>query len=255
MYQRLLPLVALVLFAAAPLAPAEQNESLPATLKPSGQTRCPYDWAARHEAVKQYNAAHRPEYVIIGDSITHHWGGNPTLGCRHWNEPAWQRLFGTHAVTNMGFGFDYIDNAYHRVAEGELDGCAPRVIILLLGTNNLGHRHDMPEVCGENMKALLSLLRRKAPSSKILLLGVLPRREPKLAERIAATNKLYRGLADNRKIFFLDLTEALALPAAEGQAPLADPAFMRDGVHPNAHGYDALVPRLKKALKRLDPRF
>lgn len=250
-------LSALLLLAAAPSgfsAPA-QEQPLPSTLSSTSQSRCPYDWQARHEAVKEYNAQHKPEYVVIGDSITHHWGGNPTLGSRKWNEPAWQRLFGNHAVTNMGFGFDYIDNAYYRLEQGELDGCKPRVIILLLGTNNIGHRHDMPKACGQNMKALLALLRQKAPSSKILLLGVLPRREAKLAENIAATNKLYRDLADNKKIFFLDLTPALALPAASGTAPLADPAMMRDGVHLNARGYDAIVPMLKKTLKRIDPRF
>lgn len=45
----------------------------------------------------------------------------------------------------MGFGFDYVDNAYYRIQQGELDGISPRVIILMIGTNNLGHRKDTPE--------------------------------------------------------------------------------------------------------------
>lgn len=66
----------------------------------------------------------------------------------------------------MGFGSDYVDNAYYRLQLGELDGISPRVIIVLLGTNNLGGRKDAPRVCADNLKAFVSLARRKCPSSK-----------------------------------------------------------------------------------------
>ena len=48
--------------------------ALPATLKPEPHQRDPYDWNARHEAVKKRNRAVKPEYVMIGDSIGE---GNP----------------------------------------------------------------------------------------------------------------------------------------------------------------------------------
>lgn len=251
---RLSLLLALVLLGSMPTATLGAEPRLPKTLVPEPHQRDPYDWQARHRAVKEYNAAHRPEYVVIGDSITHHWGGEPSLGSRKRGQASWAALFGNHAVTNMGFGFDYTDNAYYRVSDGELAGASPRVVILLLGTNNIGHRHDTPQACADNLKALVALLRQKTPSSKILILSILPRREAKLAEPIAEANKLYRKLADNKKVFFLDLTEALAQPGSTG-APVANPALLSDVVHPNAKGYEALVPELKKALKRLDARF
>lgn len=226
---------------------------MPETLVPEPHQRDPYDWQARHRAVKEYNATHRPEYVVLGDSIIHHWWGEPALGSRKRGQQSWEALFGSHAVTNMGFGFDYIDNAYYRIADGELAGTSPRVIIVLLGTNNIGHRHDTPQACADNLKALVALLRQKSPASKILILGILPRREAKLAPAIASANKLYRDLADNKKVFFLDLSKALAQP--DSAAPVADPALLADVVHPNAKGYDALMPALKKAIKRIDPRF
>ena len=125
--------------------------ALPATLKPEPHQRDPYDWNARHEAVKKRNRAVKPEYVMIGDSITHHWGGEPSGDSRKAGEASWEKLFGPHAVTNMGFGFDYVDNAYYRVQNGELAGISPRVIIILLGTNNLGHRKDAPQACADNI--------------------------------------------------------------------------------------------------------
>ena len=47
------------------------SAALPATLKPEPHQRDPYDWNARHEAVKKRNRSVKPEYVMIGDSITH----------------------------------------------------------------------------------------------------------------------------------------------------------------------------------------
>lgn len=243
------------LWIAAGTALAVPSPRLPDTLRPQPHQRDPYDWQARHEAVKKHNAAHRPEYVVIGDSITHHWGGEPGLGGHSWGKSSWEKLFGNHAVTNMGFGFDYIDNAYYRIADDELAGTSPRVIIVLLGTNNLGHRHDSPEACAANMKAFIALLRQKSPASKILLLGVLPRREQQLAEPIAETNRKYRTLADNKKIYFLDLARELAQPGTSKNAPLAHPVLFRDAVHLNAQGYEAVVLSLKKALKKIDPHY
>ena len=130
-------------------APSIPASALPATLKPEPHQRDPYDWNARHEAVKKRNRAVKPEYVMIGDSITHHWGGEPSGDGKNTGSGSWEKLFGPHAATNMGFGFDYVDNAYYRVQNGELDGISPRVIIVLLGTNNLGHRKDTPGMCGQ----------------------------------------------------------------------------------------------------------
>lgn len=92
---------------------------------------------------------------MIGDSITHHWGGEPSGDGKNTGAGSWEKLFGPHAATNMGFGFDYVDNAYYRVQNGELDGISPRVIIVLLGTNNLGHRKDTPQACADNIRAFV----------------------------------------------------------------------------------------------------
>lgn len=227
---------------------------MPASLEVMPQQRDPYDWQARHLAVKEYTAAHKPEYAIIGDSITHHWAGEPLLGGKNRAPEAWAKLFGGHTVVNMGFGFDYIDNAYYRIMHGELSGHSPRVIIVWLGTNNLGHRGDSPQDCAANMKAFLTMLRQVAPQSKILLLSILPRREAALAAPISKTNKLYKGLADNKGVFFLDLTKAFAEPGKQ-RAVLGNPAYLGDTVHPNKAGYAALVPVIRKALKRIDPQL
>lgn len=64
--------------------------ALPATLKPEPHQRDPYDWNARHEAVKRRNREVKPEYVMIGDSITHHWGGEPSGDSGKRGEDSWR---------------------------------------------------------------------------------------------------------------------------------------------------------------------
>ncbi len=233
------------------LPSAAAAEALPNSLKPEPHQRDPYNWAKRHAAVKERHKTVKPDYVMIGDSITHHWAGEPTEGTRNINKLAWQKVFGKFKVTNMGFGFDYVDNAYYRVQDGELDGVSPRVIIMLIGTNNLGHRKDSPQACAANVRALLQLVRKKCPASKVLLLGILPRKEKTLAAPIAETNKLLAKMQDGRTVFFANPGKLFL--AADGKT--ARPDLLRDVVHPNAKGYDVLANELLKYLPKLDPSY
>ena len=227
------------LFALAPLPP---------TLKVETQQRDPYNWLERHESILKAHKSYKPQYVVIGDSLTHRWGGSfekdemPVVGTE-----SWKALFGSAKASNLGFGFDYIDNAYYRVEHGELDGISPKVIILLLGTNNLGHRKDSAETCVANMKAFLELVRQKAPKSKILVLGLLPRLETELVQPIKETHKGYQALADGKHIFFANPGKALL----EKDSDFPEKKYMADTVHINAEGYKVLSQALKKELSTL----
>ena len=233
--------------------PALNKLREPTTLKPEAQRRDypVYDWAVRHQTILDRHKQFKPEYVYIGDSIVHHWGGEPVDGFSQDGKLSWNRLFGQHKVTNMGFGFDYVDNVYYRIQQGELAGCSPRVIILMIGTNNIGHRKDSARTCANNTKALIKLLRHTNPNSKILLLGILPRREEQLAPVITETNKLLEHLQDKKHIFFanpgLDL---------QGETPgIIRPACTIDGVHLSPTGYAILGDAVASQLSRIDPDF
>lgn len=241
---RLLTSSAGLLLAGSLFALPAAAPTLPPSLKVEAQQRDSYDWADRHAAVLARNRAVKPDVVILGDSITHFWGGEPRGPAV---DPAsWATLFEGLTVTNLGFGFDYADNAYHRVLHGELDGIAPRVILVNIGTNNLGHRHDTAEATAANVAALVRLIAQKQPRAKILVLGVYPRRNPALLEPIRETNRRLAALADNRRVFYADPGNVLA--GADG---CADPKAMRDDVHPNAAGYRRLAEAIRPALRRL----
>lgn len=243
----------LFLFLLFPFIPLNAKEgTLPSSLKPEAHQRDPYNWEDRHQAIIERHKKIKPEYVIIGDSITHYWGGEPVDSVfKPRGSDSWKTVFGANIVTNMGFGFDYADNAYYRVREGELDNTGPRVVILLIGTNNIGHRKDTASDCAANTKALVQLIREKCPKSTILLLGILPRMEPALAPVIEETNKLYAKIADGNHVVFANPGESLK----EKDSPFPRKELMSDTVHLNAKGYEALGKEFSKILARLDRRY
>lgn len=242
--RHLFPLLALPALAFAPLAAAEQAAVTPVT-----QQREVYGkvtWLERHAQILERNKTVKPEIVFLGDSITHFWHGEPASH-RPTDAASWQKAAGGRVATNLGYGFDYIENALWRVQNGELDGIAPKVIVVNLGTNNLGHKGDGPEACERAMKVLLATLRAKQPSAKILLLGIYPRHETRLTGSIAETNRRYAALAGGN-VRYLHLGEALAEPGKPG---VPAKKFFRDGLHPNAAGYAVIAEKLAPAIDAL----
>lgn len=89
--------------------------------------------------------------------------------------------------------FDYVDNAYYRVQNGELDGISPRVIIVLLRTNNLGHRKDTPQACADNIRAFVRLVRLEVPFFKFCCWAFSHGRRKNWRNRLKQTNRLLAG--------------------------------------------------------------
>src|SRR5579872_637309 len=109
-----------------------------------------------------------------GDSITRRWGATdyPAL-LANWN----QNFFGWNAA-DFGWGADTIQNILWRLDHGELDGVNPKIIVLLAGTNNVGNRvapdGDDAKVADitRGLKAVLDILRAKAPSATIIATAI-----------------------------------------------------------------------------------
>ena len=80
----------------------EKNEG-PTSCIPCKQQRDSYDWYARHEEILKLNRENAPEIIMIGNSITHYWAGEPTAPTQRGKE-AWDKLFKNRSVRNLGFG-------------------------------------------------------------------------------------------------------------------------------------------------------
>jgi len=208
-----------------------------------------YDWYARHHAELEIQKRVKPQVVMIGDSITHFWGGMPA-GIRVNAPSAWSHLFGDLPVINMGFGWDRTQNVLWRLRQGELDGLDPRWIVLNIGTNNLtaskNARANTPAEVVAGIGAIRDEIRQRAPASRLVVMGIFPRNvqpNTSLRELITETNRLLKQrFAQDASVIYLDIGNEFL--AQDGTLPRT---MMPDGTHPSDAGYGIWADALIKA--------
>ena len=97
--------------------------------------------AKRHRDILSLNQSNPPRRVILGNSITHFWGGEPK-GPSVRGLETWEKIMRPAGFHNLGYGFDRIENVLWRVYHGELDGYKAEEVVLMIGTNNIGINND-----------------------------------------------------------------------------------------------------------------
>ncbi|MFZ4765869.1 MAG: GDSL-type esterase/lipase family protein [Roseimicrobium sp.] len=213
-----------------------------------------YDWEQRHAAVMAIKDALKPEIVLIGDSITHMWGGPPEVGFWRGNRglKAWKELFGDRPVLNLGFGWDRTQNVLKRLELGELDGLAPKVVVIHIGTNNLAGtknaRENTPAEIAEGIAAIVDRVQIKCPTAQVILMAVFPRGEkPDNPDRakISAINERLAALSGKPRLTYLDLTAKFL--NADGTI---SKEVMGDFLHPAAKGYAIWAEALKPLIEQ-----
>ena len=206
---------------------------------PCTQNRDPYKWKQRHEKVLKLNKEKAPQILMIGNSITHYWGGEPTARLVR-DENSWKKLFKGKTVRNLGFGYDRIENALWRIYHEELDGYEAEKVFLLMGTNNLEKNSDDEIIDGIN--ELVRAVRHRQPKAKIYVVGILPRAWQEL--RVSTLNKVLRTRLLTDEATFVDLSAELTLPNGN----IINELFS-DGLHPNKEGYQRIAKALEKVIK------
>lgn len=178
-----------------------------------------YDWWERHEQVLKIQKEIDPEVVLIGDSITHFWGGEPWSDNVHGERIAWNSVFAPYRVLNMGFGWDRTQNVLWRLDHGQLDGLKPEVVVILIGTNNTSETenaraNDADEIA-EGLRAICDRVEAKVPNARIVVMAVFPReKEPDHPRRVLIRdiNERYAKLAEERGYAFVDIGPRLLEP-------------------------------------------
>jgi lysophospholipase L1-like esterase len=198
------------------------------------------------------------DVLFLGDSITHQWEwvcGAQNEGRKRFDKTGgkavWDAKIAPLGAEPSGIGGDRTEHLLWRIEDGLLDGKAdPRVVVLMIGTNNTGHRMDSPADIAAGVGAIVSAIQKRKPATKILVLGIFPRGEksddPKRVNNTQA-NALIAKLADGKNVFYKDIGGAFM--ARDGSL---ERAVMPDFLHLNTEGFnrwaDAIIPDIKQLL-------
>jgi lysophospholipase L1-like esterase len=208
----------------------------------------PTNWVARHEGFVQEAQKGGIDILFLGDSITDGW--------RNRGSNVWNKYYAPRHAANFGIGGDRTQHVLWRMDHGELDGIKPKVVVLMIGTNNTGKEKDtgkirntVPETIA-GVQAVIRELRAKLPDSKILLLAIFPRGtldDPQRAQ-VALINPVIAKLDEGKMVRYLDIGPKFL--EADGSLSRG---IMPDLLHPNERGYQiwaaAMEPALDEMLK------
>jgi beta-glucosidase len=178
--------------------------------------------------------------LFLGDSLTDWW---PRVGERSWLR------FAKYNPANFGVAGDRTDHLLWRITNGELDGINPRVVVLLIGTNNFGEFPDeQPDWVANGIEKIVQEVRRRLPRSKLLLLGIFPRdaKTSPHRQKVRQTNERIRQFADGGDTHYLDIGDSFLDPNGEIPAEL-----MPDGLHLSLKGYEIWYEKMQPVLHDL----
>ncbi|MFM1833122.1 MAG: hypothetical protein RLZZ461_1438 [Planctomycetota bacterium] len=242
----------LVVFAtlAAVLPAQAQDESQP---KPSSITPVPRDNAGaiarQDECIRRVRESEPTRVLFVGDSITQAWEGP--------GREVWKESIAPLGAMNLGNSGDRTEHVLWRLKEAPLTRLAPEHVVLLIGTNNLGHGTSTAAETFDGIRAVIMMLQAQCPEATIHIIETFPRGEAMnpmrgdicqinqaLGRWVAASNDRFEQAGKGRPLVVHDFGDAFVME--DGRIPRD---LMPDFLHLTPKAYeiwaDAIVPAIK----------
>lgn len=171
------------------------------------------------------------DLLWVGDSITHFWEDA--------GAPVFEKYYGKRKTMNFAISGDRTGHVIWRIEHSPMDKIDPKMAVVMIGTNNIGHGSSNPAQTVEGIQKIVAMLKERYPAMKILLLKVFPRGNKPDDPLRVGVNEINDGL---EKIYADGGVENVQLYGigdlmldADGTLP---PEIMPDALHPNAAGYE-----------------
>jgi len=199
------------------------------------------DLKRTEEVLARAKANPGAQIVFLGDSITQGW--------EEAGKEVWDRVFAPHLALNLGVSGDRTQHVLWRIDHGQLDGLRPKLVVLMIGTNNSNAEDNSSAEIAQGIAAVVGRVRRKLPEAKVLLLAVFPRGEkpnPQRTKNDEASHMAAEAVADGKSVHFLDLSSNFLGP--DGLLPRE---VMPDALHPSTKGYEIWAKAIEAKVKEL----
>ena len=214
------------------------------------------NWKARHEA-KLLEASFRPVHlVLLGDSITANYELKGPGPLRDYSR-VWQRYYADRDTLYLGFSGDGTRHLLWRITHGEIDGIAPKVAVILIGTNDIGWLRRTAADTVAGIEGVVAELHLRLPATKILLMGLLPSDRGAWVRQAAAevNSALAAHYGDGRvsHVTYRDVSAAFLKNGVLDTSLFSDPQhFPREpALHPSLEGQEWMAAALELTLSAL----
>ena len=180
------------------------------------------------------------DILFDGDSITNRW---ETTG-----KAVWDARFAGRAA-DFGIEGDRTENLLWRLSKGQITGINPKVVVLMIGTNNVG-RNTADEITSA-VEAIVTQYETLCPAAHILLMAIFPRGKMPSDHNRQKLLQVNQELAarfvspNDPRVSFVDIGSQLMQKDGTISADM-----MPDMLHPTVDGYriwaDAIQPYLEQ---------
>jgi len=199
----------------------------------------------RHDTFVKIAKKGDVDVLFVGDSITDAWGGEGH-NSKAAGAAIFEKEFMPMKAANFGIGGDRTQHVLWRLQNGELEGIQPKVLMLMIGTNNMGSNSS--EEIADGIEAIVKEVHKKSPKTKVLLLGIFPRSAKgtdAIRKKIADTNKIIAKLDDGGKtVKYLDIG-----PKFLQEDGTLTKEIMPDLLHLSPKGYQIWADAVKGPIK------
>ncbi len=160
------------------------------------------------ELTTRMRSTTKVDVFFLGSTVVSHLGEGVT-------KELWDRYFVEENLyaLNGGIAGDLLENLLSRLVNGGLDfpeGQEPRVVVLLAGEENVLAGDD-PQLIADGIRALIQLVRRRLPDSRIIVSGIRPwmvqgdpRASARRKECILRVNALVRAYTEPGMVTYVE---------------------------------------------------
>jgi hypothetical protein len=182
---------------------------------------------ARYEKQLRILPHGQVDVLIAGDSLA-----------AQWEKADIREAFPGCRIAKMSMTGDRIQNTLWKVKCGDFDSLRPRIVVLIVGTNNLPT--NTPVAIAAGIEAIVEVMLERWSPEGIFVVGVPPRGTGgtyKRARRQQANERLQSAISVLPQVRFIDLDAVLTDAAA----------FQADMLHLSQRGYGIVTEALRIA--------
>ncbi len=178
------------------------------------------------------------DVLFLGDSITKGWAGA--------GKEIWAQNYQPLKALNIGIGGDTTRQTLWRLENQALEGIQPKVIVLMIGVNNIFTGTGGDEEIARGIGEIIAQIHAKRPAAKILLTSILPLGNEGQSARASKINQLVSAKPP-AFVRYLDLTGIFK--TADGK--VVTEFYTSDLVHLATPGYAAWDKAMRPVLTEM----